>query len=190
MHVHALYILLCVCGWVCRLVFTQVCVFVHVCVIVCTLVCYCNRQQRVPPSTDVISLRRGNKHINMYIPTQVNGCLALQFHGQDWCLLRCTRNNSPSSLPICWREKWGSELLSSCMIDRWIDTQNELSHTKGHIQRRRRVKKLKWMLGGRQMIRTSWGEVFHIQIHWQGKSIGWVEWWCFGENHLENWFTL
>lgn len=54
-----------------------------------------------------------NEHINMYIPSQVNACLALQFHGPVSVL--CRFHSVNKRLSIRWRKK-------STVLNYWTDT--------------------------------------------------------------------
>lgn len=67
-------------------------------------------------TTDHMSLcAADNEHINMYIPSQVNACLALQFHGpvSGWGSLG--NSNRPQILCIRWSKK-------NVVLNYWTDT--------------------------------------------------------------------
>lgn len=66
--------------------------------------------------TDHVSLHTAdNEHINMYIPSQVNACLALQFHGPVSSL--CGFSSTNWHLSIRWR-KWN--IVPNYWTDTWL----------------------------------------------------------------------
>ncbi len=56
------------------------------------------------PQTGLSLRAADNEHINMYIPSQVNACLALQFHGPVSGLCRF-RGNQPAAVPLSDEER-------------------------------------------------------------------------------------
>ena len=97
----------CVCGWI------KMESFVHILVVwphifpcantclfpLCPLECHWYATDDVPLHV------ADNEHINMYIPSQVNACLALQFHGPVSGLGSFHSTNNPWFLSIRWRKK-------------------------------------------------------------------------------------
>lgn len=63
-----------------------------------------------------------NEDINMYIPSQVNACLALQFHGPSLRSKRFLQHQQPViSFYQMKKEKYSPELLNRYMTDRLAD---------------------------------------------------------------------
>lgn len=92
------------------------------------------------PQTTLSHHAADNEHINMYIPSQVNACLALQFHGPVSGLRGFFRNPVSHGFSIRWRKKNIAELLNRYMTDSLADeTQGE-----GNGKRKKEQKLVQW----------------------------------------------